>query len=113
MATQDVTIPNMLQQLYQAKLYLITVIMFDLTEIDKSWSEGSEVLNISKFSEKIFLISSWLSCLLSFDFIKAGVIYSPGFIVNINRDIKMNIRAIFHNLISLQVTGKLEFYIIS
>ena len=50
---------------------------------------------------------------LSFDFIKAGVIYSPGFIVNINRDIKMNIRAIFHNLISLQVTGKLEFYIIS
>ena len=46
MATQDVTIPNMLQQLYDAKLYLITVIMFDLTEIDKSWSEGSEVLNI-------------------------------------------------------------------
>ena len=25
----------------------------------------------------------------------------------------MNIRAIFHNLISLQVTGKLELYIIS
>ena len=50
MATQDVTIPNMLQQLYQAKLYLITVIMLDLTEIDKSWSG----VNISKFSGKRF-----------------------------------------------------------
>ena len=68
--------------------------MLDLTEIDKSWSG----VNISKFSHKMFLISWWLS---SCDFIKAGVIYSPGFIVNINRDIKMNIRTIFHNLISI------------
>ena len=70
--------------------------MFDLTEIDKSWSG----VDISQFSEKCF--SSLDGCpVLSCDFIKAGVIYSPGFIVNINRDIKMNIRAIFHNLKSI------------
>ena len=58
MATQDVTIPNMLQQLYEAKLYLITVIMFDLTEIDKSWSG----VNISRFSEKCFSSLEVTSC---------------------------------------------------